>query len=87
MIRVIKKQRMMVRMLTRVRTQLSRNMKNSTLTRVTSAEMVWLMLICRVMEMFSTSLATRERMSPREWESKYLMGRRLSFTSMRLRMS
>ena len=48
---------------------------------VNTAVMICVRLCCSVLAMLSMSLVKRLSVSPREWSSKYLSGRRASFRS------
>ena len=65
----------------RASSQLIDSIMMSTPTIVSSAVMICVRLCCSDCEMLSMSLVTRLRTSPRGWSSKYLSGRRASFSS------
>jgi len=65
----------------RARIQLIESIMSSTPTMVRAAVMSCVSVCCRVWEMLSMSFVIRLRTSPRGWSSKYLSGRRESFSS------
>ncbi len=65
----------------RARIQLIESIMISTPTMVSTAVMSCVRLCCSVCEMLSMSFVMRLRTSPRGWSSKYLSGRRASFSS------
>ena len=65
----------------RASSQLMENIMTSTPMMVSTAVMSCVRLCCSDCAMLSMSLVMRLRMSPRGWSSKYLSGRRASFSS------
>ena len=65
----------------RASSQLMESIMISTPTIVSAAVMICVMLCCSDCEMLSMSLVMRLSTSPRGWSSKYLSGRRASFSS------
>ena len=63
------------------RIQLMESIMISTPTMVSTAVMSCVRVCCSVCEMLSMSFVMRLRTSPRGWSSKYLSGRRASFSS------
>ena len=61
--------------------QLMVSIMMSTPMMVSTEVMICVRLCCSDCEMLSMSLVTRLRTSPRGWSSKYLSGRRASFSS------